>query len=183
MRLRKRTPGDVWMQLTSLIDIIFLLLIFFMCSTELNKSENEAITLPLAYKARAEEGCPGDRLTVTIAHGRESSPWDLRVRGKTYTLQEIEELIGRTAAAAGKDEQGVSELPVKIRADAECPYKYVNKLMDICGRNGIHRLSFGASPINGNVPVPAGVGRTVTGIVGGGGAGPVPATGPAWPRR
>jgi biopolymer transport protein ExbD len=167
MKLPKKTPQDVWMQLTSLIDVIFLLLIFFMCSTELSKLENETITLPLAYKARAE-GNTGNRITVTIAHGRESGQWETRIHGRSYDLKEIESLIAKEAAASEKDAQGFPAMPVKIRADADCPYKYVNKLMDICGRNGVYRVSFGASPIKGGASVQKGVGSTVTGMLGGG---------------
>ena len=154
MRLAKKTPPDVWMQLTSLIDVIFLLLIFFMCATELNKLENEAITLPLAYKAREDVGPELlERITVTIAEGRASGKWEMHVQRKVLDMKELERLIQTRVILKGKNAQGITELPVKIRGDSDCPYKYVQKVMDVCARNGIWRISFGASPRGGNKSV------------------------------
>jgi biopolymer transport protein ExbD len=164
MRLKKKTPADVYMQLTSLIDIIFLLLIFFMCATELNKLENESITLPLAYNAKEDVGPElKARITVTISDPRKSGQWELHVQGQVFDLKQVEDLIAKSAAATGKDDKGVSEMPVKIRADCDCPYKYVNKVMDICGRSGVYKVSFGVSPREGGKSVQrSGVGSAVT---------------------
>ena len=157
MRLAKKTPPDVWMQLTSLIDVIFLLLIFFMCATELNKLENEAITLPLAYKAREDVGPELlERITVTIAEGRQSGKWEMHIQRKVFDMKALESMIQERALRKGKDAKGISDLPVKIRADADCPYKYVQKVMDVCSKSGIWRISFGASPRDGNRSVEKG---------------------------
>ena len=49
MRLKKKAEmKDVQLQMTSMIDVVFLLLIFFMCVTEMNKLEAESLTLPIA---------------------------------------------------------------------------------------------------------------------------------------
>ena len=146
MRLASKKSPDVWMQLTSLIDVIFLLLIFFMCGTELNKLENETVTLPVAYKACVKEEPGGSRMVVTIAPAAAPEGWALRVQKKTYTAGELERLIAESAVAAGPDAAGGSAMAVKIRADAGCPYKRVQEVMAICARSGVRRLSFGASP-------------------------------------
>ena len=191
MKLGKRPPPDVWMQLTSLIDVIFLLLIFFMCATELNKMENEAITLPLALKAREDSGeTLKNRVTVTIAQGPgtdANNKWELRIQRKNFNLQDLQTLIDKRAIENGKDDKGICEMPVKIRADAACPYKYVQKVMDICAHSGVYKISFGVSPREGgrSVQKGSGFGAAVTSGLrdaaspGGGGTPPAPAPAPA----
>jgi biopolymer transport protein ExbD len=182
MRLAKKTPPDVWMQLTSLIDVIFLLLIFFMCATELNRLDNENISLPLALNAKEDVGPELlDRITITIFENKNVTPskWEMHVQKRIFDMKELERLIAERALRKGKDARGITELPVKIRGDSDCPYKYVQKVMEVCSRNGIWRISFGASPREGAKPA-RGFGSSITDTMKSAGSTPAPkpATGP-----
>jgi biopolymer transport protein ExbD len=136
------------MQMTSMIDIVFLLIIFFMCVTEMSKMEVESVTLPEATKARDDTNPPKDRVIVNVM--RDGT---YRVMRRTYTNEELRIfLIKEAIKTRGPDT--LSTLAVKIRCDANAPYKYVQQVMMFCmdERAKIWQISFGVSQKHG-VPV------------------------------
>lgn len=144
MRFSSKTAlKDTSIQMTSMIDVVFLLLVFFMCVTEMNRLEAESLTLPIAYKARDDSNPPPGRITVNIV--RAGSEWEIHVKKQKYDLKMLATLI-RNEAVARTAPDGTSEMAVKIRADADCPYKYVQKVMFVCSENRVWRVSFGVQP-------------------------------------
>ncbi len=127
------------MQMTSMIDIVFLLIIFFMCVTEMNKLEIEAVTLPEAMKARDDKDPPPDRIIVNIT--REGV---YRLRSRTYSKEELKNFLV-SLSAEKRDADGLSTLAVKIRCDAAAPYKYVQRVMMSCMDARIWQVSFGVA--------------------------------------
>ncbi len=140
MRLVRKRPElkDVSLQMTSMIDIVFLLVIFFMCTVQISKLEVDPdVVLPVAYSGSPEKG--PERLIVNV--GRDGA---LRVMAERHTLEALERLIAEEAARrAGSD--GRSALMVRIRADADAPYQHVSGVLQACRRAGVWKLSFGAS--------------------------------------
>jgi biopolymer transport protein ExbD len=142
-RKRSELP-EAKMQMTSMIDIVFLLIIFFMCVTEMSKLEIEAVTLPEAMKARNDDKPPKDRVVVNVM--RDGT---YRLMGRTYAKEELKNfLIRRAIEKRGPD--GLSTLAVKIRCDADAPYKYVQQVMMFCmdERAKIWQISFGVAQKN-----------------------------------
>jgi biopolymer transport protein ExbD len=128
------------MQMTSMIDIVFLLIIFFLCVTEMSKQEIEQITLPEAVKARDDTKPPKDRIVVNVM-----KDGTYRVKGRTYTKEDLKNfLVRRAIERRGPDE--LSTLAVKIRCDAYAPYKYAQQVMMLCMDARIWQVSFGVSP-------------------------------------
>lgn len=131
MRLRTRSEPDPEINLTSLIDVVFLLLIFFMVSTTFERQAALKIDLPDA-SAEAEPQETPERLEVVIdAEGRiylndsqlvDSAPATIRAA--------FEELAGADRT-----------VPVLIRADAQTPHHHVVTVMDVSGQLGFTRLS------------------------------------------
>lgn len=134
-------PKDTSMQMTSFIDIVFLLVIFFMVVTDMSQMEAEQMTLPLAYKAVEDKNAPRERITVNVT--REGK---YRVMGEEYSPQKLESFLISSAAKTGKDADGFMRQAVKIRADADVAYKYVQKVMLSCMKAEIWKVSFGVSP-------------------------------------
>ena len=150
MRLFKKRPElrDVSLQMTSMIDIVFLLVIFFMCTVQIAKLElDPGVVLPVAYSGSAEKD--GGRLVVNVGRGGEC-----RVMASAYALPALEQLVAEEAARHPAQDGG-SALAVRIRADADAAYKHVGAVMEVCRRAGVRRLSFGAAPGES----PAGSGR------------------------
>jgi biopolymer transport protein ExbD len=131
VRLRTRSEPDPEINLTSLIDVVFLLLIFFMVSTTFERQAALKIDLPEA-SAEAEPQESPERLEVVIdAEGRiylndnqlvDSAPATIRA-----AFREL----------AGEDRS----MPVLIRADAQTPHLHVVTVMDVSGQLGFTRLS------------------------------------------
>lgn len=151
MKLAKRWGRDlpdVGLKMTSMIDVVFLLIIFFMCVTEMSKQETESMTLPQAQKGREDTRPTGasDRMIVNVM-----KDGTYRVMYRTYSRDELKNLMMRRAVEK-TDAQGLSLLAVKIRCDAYCPYKYAQQVMMMCMNAKIWQVSFGVAPQQPGMP-------------------------------
>ncbi|MDH3588889.1 MAG: biopolymer transporter ExbD, partial [Gammaproteobacteria bacterium] len=66
MNLRARLPEEPEVNLTSLIDVVLLLLVFFMVSTSFVRESELKITLPQTIEAGAPEQMPDNPLEITV---------------------------------------------------------------------------------------------------------------------
>jgi biopolymer transport protein ExbD len=126
---RHREP-DV--NLTPLIDVVFLLLIFFMVSTSFTHESRLAIDLPETGEAPKDEAAPTPvELSIDAGGGYFIADRPL-ADGRQDTL--------RTALekAFGEDR----ERPLVIRADARTPHQAVIAAMEAARGIGVLRLSF-----------------------------------------
>ncbi len=130
---------DAKLQMTSMIDIVFLLIIFFMCVTEMSKLEIEAVTLPEALRARDDTNPPKDRIIVNVM--RDGT---YRLKARTYSKEDLKNFLIRTSVEK-RGPDGLSTLAVKIRCDADAPYKYVQRVMMSCMDAKIWQVSFGVA--------------------------------------
>lgn len=125
----RREAPDI--NLTPLIDVVFLLLIFFMLSTTFRKESDIQVDLPEASQQQPTEDQPTS-LEVTIdATGR------YRVNGQPLFDNQPQTLKKALEAAAVNDR----EQTFIIRADANTPHQAVVTLMDIAGQMGFRRLA------------------------------------------
>ena len=135
---------DMEMNMTPMIDVVFLLIIFFMIITDLTQQELEDLVLPVAEEAVEDKPNPDEKRPIVnikqdgeIIVRRESiySP-----EQDDYT--ELEAYLSDMAQLMDKDTpEGlnveVPDEPVLIRADENTPFKMVQKIMEICGKKGI----------------------------------------------
>lgn len=135
MNLRSRRQQHLDINLTPLIDVVFLLLIFFMVSTTFEKETRIEVELPEA-SAVTDKPAPEDKLEILIdPSGR-------------YFVNDREVLNMEPATLKGAVTEAVAErgdLPVMIKADGQAPYQSVITAMDVLTRLGLTRMSFVAS--------------------------------------
>lgn len=127
MQFKKRENRRVNLDITPLIDVIFLLLIFFMVSTTFLDSSGIKINLPVAETktpAQKEEA-----LEVTI-----SAKKKIYVNGKPT---ELKRLVKRLKTVKKRVKQDL----LIIRADGKVPHQLVVSVMDAGKRAGIKKLS------------------------------------------
>jgi biopolymer transport protein ExbD len=137
-------PKDVWMQMTSMIDIVFLLNVFFMLVSDMTTLQTESLTLPLAYKATDDTKPEPGRIIINV-----TPTGEVRINAEPYTRAKLENFLAAEAVKrTGAD--GLSTLAVKIRADADCQYKYIQEVMMACMKAKVWKLSFGVSPKDAN---------------------------------
>jgi biopolymer transport protein ExbD len=141
-RKRRKPPGDAKINMTPMIDVVFLLIIFFMLVTEMSKMEVEAITLPYALSAKEEPKDKQTRVTVNL-----TEKGKIRQMHRERTAEEFLRILQVEAAKCQRDSDGLPIMSVKIRADAKCEYKHVQDVMVQCMKAFIWKLSFGASPV------------------------------------
>ena len=115
--------------LTSMLDVIFLLLCFFVTSSVFSQWENEiSIQLPNAATADEPERLPGEIIINLSADGVVS------VNGRTLSLGELQERIGKVAECFPGQ-------PVIIRADRETQYNDLVQVIDTCRRANVWNFS------------------------------------------
>ncbi len=129
LSLRARTQPEV--NLTSLIDVVLLLLIFFMVSTSFVKQSQINISLPQADNSSIVEEPPEQIDIMITATG-------------TYLVNGRELINNRAATirnALQKVAAGRNNLPLTISADADARHQHVVTAMDVAGRLGFTQIS------------------------------------------
>ena len=116
------------LNLTSMIDVLFLLIIFFMVATKFDEMERNIEVAVPQVAAAGEDMPPPQPLIVTVtADGR------LDLDGKTVTETE---LSSRLAAARTP----LTEPTVVIHGDAKCAFQHVAAALGACRQAGITEL-------------------------------------------
>jgi biopolymer transport protein ExbD len=142
MNLAKHDPQTgMDMDMTPMIDVVFLLIIFFMVITDMTQQDLEELQLPVAQNAVADKPNP-DEFRPIVNIKVDGSIW---VKRRMYfdpeNPDDYKELKGYLKDVADKMEKdAASKLPdeaLLIRADMNTPFKYVQKVMEQCGYKGI----------------------------------------------
>jgi biopolymer transport protein ExbD len=133
LRPHRRAPADI--NLTPLIDVVFLLLIFFMVSTTFKDEARLRVQLP---EAQGEEIPSEEPEMIRLVIDRTGS-FNVDDRAvldrKTKTLVEVlKERLGERES-----------LPVLIQADAETPHQAVMTALDAASQAGLVRIAFAAT--------------------------------------
>ena len=154
MNLRPQRTEPPEINLAPLIDVVFLLLIFFMVTTSFRDEVGIKIRLPEAAGEAAAEAQP---LTLTIDAEGYYYVNDLQVADRQPATLSKALAVALTAAGrpgdrgsarpAGVAGQGAApgDLPLVLKADARTPHQAVMTAMDVASRLGLTRLSFAAS--------------------------------------
>jgi len=125
-RNRSKAPA---LALTSMLDVIFLLLCFFVTVSVFSQWESEiSIKLPNAKTAESPERLPGEIIINLAKDGK------ISVNSVALTLEDL----GARLAKVAKFYPGQ---PVIIRADKEVRYETLVKLIDTCRASDIWNFS------------------------------------------
>jgi biopolymer transport protein ExbD len=135
MNLRPRRKSAPDLNLTPLIDVVFLLLIFFMVSTTFIKETRIKVDLPRAdTEERVEKKTETLDVTIDVS-GRFYVNQDEVINTRPETLRRAME-----KAASGR-----TDVPVTITADARTPHQAVVTVMDAARQLGLLQIRFTAS--------------------------------------
>jgi len=141
LKLRSEQEQEPEINLTSLIDVVFLLLIFFMVSTTFERQAALKIDLPEA-SVRAESAA------------EETSKLELIIdRDGRMFLNDRQLLDSRPATIEAAFREAVGDerdQPVLLRADALTPHHFVVTAMDVTGQLGFTRLSIATEQTTGD---------------------------------
>lgn len=131
MKFRRQKIDDVQINLTPLIDVVFLLLIFFMVSTTFNHSSELTINLPSAKTGEVIDDRSQDVEVVITSDGQ------YVINGQTLINEKVDTLVkGIQEVSQGNDKH-----PIIITADAKAPYEMVLKVYDAAASLGITKIA------------------------------------------
>jgi biopolymer transport protein ExbD len=130
LKFRRQRREDVGINLTPLIDVVFLLLIFFMVSTTFTRETQLSIDLPEAEGQPREQ--PGEEIEILVNESGE-----YRVNGRAL----VDARMRTLQAAIYKVSAGDTTMPMVITADAQAAHEDVVQAMDAAGQMGFVHLS------------------------------------------
>lgn len=131
MKFTTRQPPPVSIQLAPMIDILLLLLCFFIISWQYSKSETELkVAVPTAQEgAEQNDRQRGEIIINVLADGM------IRVEGLAVDRPQLLEKL--SAIAKQYENQ-----PVRIRGDGGVAYQRIVEVIDTCQKAGIWNISF-----------------------------------------
>lgn len=132
MIIKRKAGDDVSFQLAPMIDMTFLLLIFFMVTTKITKEKKKLdIALPIAATARVPDDLSGREIINIDDQGR------YFVGDRLVTEKELKAYM----------KQRLIDFPplrIYVRADARTQAKEMKKMMKICAEAGAIEVIFGS---------------------------------------
>jgi biopolymer transport protein ExbD len=131
MKLNPRAKAEPEVNMTSLIDVVLLLLIFFMVSTSFVKQSQISIHLPEADSTDIVEEVP-EQLDIMI-----TEQGTYLVNGRELINNRPETIRNALQKISG----GNTSLPLTISADANARHQYVVTAMDVAGRLGFVKIN------------------------------------------
>ena len=139
MQFRRKSKVEIAINLAPLIDVIFLLLIFFMVSTTFEKPALMKVDLPEASEVEDSAEAPDSLELVIDAEGRMFLNDQQLIDSRPRTIQ------GAIEQAAGSRR----DLPLILRADRETPHHFVVTSMDVAAQMGFSNLSIATDRTDG----------------------------------
>ena len=132
MRLRKRTyQNHRDLNIAPLIDVVFLLIIFFMVVSQFTRLDVQALALPTAHKGQTPAAVP-QRLVVNV-----DQTGQILIRSRVYTPAAFQSLLAQRLSPQQPNQPPV-ELTVLIRADRRTPWRHIQPLLSRCAALGLH---------------------------------------------
>jgi biopolymer transport protein ExbD len=114
------------LSLTPLIDVVFLLLVFFLVATRFAQEDRELdVVLPSASEARPLTEEPRELFVNIDRQG------NYFVDGRTLTVDELEDVLNRAMI------NNPAHQSVVIRADKRVTFDHVVTVMNLCNRVGV----------------------------------------------
>ena len=130
MKFNKHTAPPAGFQLAPMIDIIFLLLAFFIVTYQMTDNEKDIeVSLPTSEEGKAKARTYLEKV-INIHEGGK-----IVIDQKSYSLVELEEKM-RRLVRINKNQ------PIRLRGDKNTKYEYIVKVISACRKAGVWNFSF-----------------------------------------
>lgn len=144
---KAESEADPEFQIAPMIDILLVLLVFFMSisSTEVLQ-QNQNVELPVAKEAKEKPNkIPGGQVIVNVLYGAINNATTIEIDEKTYPIQDLGPFL-RSKATANPN------MRVLVRADKQVRYEYMRQLLEAVGQSGIGNVTFSVVDKDANAP-------------------------------
>ena len=130
MKFQNKEPESAVFPLAPMIDVVFLLLIFFIATMQFSQSERELeVSVPVA-----EEGADA-RQTVGEIIVNVKEDGEVLVDNAVMTQAQLFEKLQRISAIHPNQ-------AIRIRGDGQVEYQKIVEVIDVCQKAGIPNISF-----------------------------------------
>jgi len=133
MKLRERKRADFLVEMTPLVDVVFLMLIFFMVSTSFTVSNSLKLELPSSQASTQDK--PVEEVLISVD-----------AKGQLYVQEEAVE-DGDLRRRILNVSKGDPNMRVVLRADANSLHKRVVFVMDTVRDLGMGKLAIATMPV------------------------------------
>jgi biopolymer transport protein ExbD len=132
VKFRRRSRENIELNLISLIDVVFVLLLFFVVTTTFTRETQLRVELPEAVNGAPEQAANLKRLDIAI-----SAEGVYAINDELLPKSDLSTLMAALQRASGGD----STLPLSISADGKTPHQAVITAMDAAGKLGFGQIS------------------------------------------
>lgn len=142
MKLRKQPNAELGVDMTPMIDCVFLLLIFFMCAATMSKVDlTPEVQLPVAPKAAVPEDLRGRGVINILPIGALSSAGEITEQRPFMVYKELVDDAGLQKEIAARRAE-VPELRVYMRIDRNAHFAVVRRAIKACAAAGVFDIVF-----------------------------------------
>ncbi|VGO22829.1 ExbD/TolR family protein [Pontiella sulfatireligans] len=127
--------GDDNINMAPMIDMVFLLLIFFMVASHMSKMDRTPVELPVASKSTVPENALGRQLITIRSHDNTGEEVDILMNLKLVDVEEVAPIVEKMLAEN-------KEAEVYLRADRFAKHKHVKEVMAACAKGGVANVIF-----------------------------------------
>ncbi len=128
--------GEVGFNMTPMIDVVFLLIIFFLVSSHLAQQEVQLdLDLPEASSGQRSTDDSIRRVVVNVLPGEEAGR-RIMVGGQLLDKDELAQLI------AYESQNTDRQIEIRIRSHRKVPYRFVEPIMLACAESGVWKVTF-----------------------------------------
>lgn len=132
MKFRYSMPAAVGFQLAPMIDIVFLLLVFFVVTQTIALTEQD-FTVKVPSAENAEMPNKSRAINEIILNVREDGM--VTINREIFTVEQLYPKLERIVNIEKNQ-------PVRIRGDADTTYQKIVNVLDVCRKAGIWNISF-----------------------------------------
>lgn len=127
--------GDDEINMAPMIDMVFLLLIFFMVASHMSKMDRIPVELPVADKSIVPDSATGRQLITIRSHDATGEEVDILMNHQSVSMDQIKTVVKRVLSENENAE-------VYLRADRFAKHKHVKEVMAACADGGVANVIF-----------------------------------------
>ena len=134
MKLNVKIPDGIGFQLAPMLDVVFLLLIFFVVTQKIILNEQDLkVKVPTAPKSTEEESRAIDEIIINARE--ENGELVITIDREVFTQEKLMTLLKHMVAVNPNQ-------PVRIRGDAEMTWQRMADVISTCSQAGVWNVSF-----------------------------------------
>lgn len=135
MKFNYLDGGEDEINMAPMIDMVFLLLIFFMVASHMTSIERVQLELPVAECAKVQENTPSRQLISIRALNPEGTEVEIFMNLGVVSPEEVGPMLKRQL-------EDDAELEVSVRADRRVRHRHVREVMAACAEAGVGNVIF-----------------------------------------